>query len=66
MLCVVQDAFSSLEGVLSHVITRLSTSLLYEKEDTDLLAVRHNIVYTNYPRQSRLLLQCLRIKLLWA
>jgi len=49
MLCVVQDAFSSLEGVLSHVITRLSTSLLYEKEDTDLLAVRHNIVYTNYP-----------------
>ncbi|WAQ93484.1 UBR3-like protein [Mya arenaria] len=32
------DAFTTLEGMLSHVITRLSTSLLYEKEETDLLA----------------------------
>ncbi|XP_052267250.1 E3 ubiquitin-protein ligase UBR3-like [Dreissena polymorpha] len=36
-------AFNTLEGMLSHVITRLATSFLYEKEDTDLLAICQSV-----------------------
>lgn len=41
---MLQVQFNTMEGMLSHVITRLSTSLLYERDEIDLPAVR-NIPY---------------------
>ena len=45
---LLQVTFNTLEGMLSQVITRLTTSLLYEKEDSDIPAVSCFLLYSFY------------------